>query len=110
MAANSIQNSGENQYLNSQIMKTPQAEQAVVEKQNQRAAETDLNQQTTNRVQEAFKLNISKEGQAMLEASDKVSIEKDNVQNKENIEPERPKQLQTPYTEQENRQIVNIVA
>ncbi|MCK5098933.1 MAG: hypothetical protein KAR45_12575 [Desulfobacteraceae bacterium] len=110
MAANSIENLGGNQYLNTQTIKPPQAEQVAVEQQNQKAAETDLNQQTANRVQEAFKLNISKEGEAMLKASDKVNNEKENVQNKENIEPERPKQLQTPFTEQENRLIINIVA
>ncbi|MCK5542881.1 MAG: hypothetical protein KAI40_09320 [Desulfobacterales bacterium] len=112
MATNSIQNLGESQYLNPQVIKTPQAEQVAVEQQNQKAAETDLNKQAANHVQEAFKLNISKEGATMLNASGKLDKEKENVQDKENKEPESPKQLQTPYQEPEQkaRQIVNIIA
>lgn len=112
MAMNSIQNLGENQYLKPQVIKTPQPEQAAVEQQNQKAAKTDLNSQAANHVQEAFKLNISKEGSTMLKSSGKVDKEKENVQDNENREPESPKQLPTPYQapEQNARQIVNIIA
>ena len=112
MATNSIQSTGESQYLNQQAIKVSQAEQVAVEQQNQKAAKTDLNKQAANHVQEAFKLNISKEGATMLEGSGKVDKEKESVQDKENRELESPKQLQTPYQEpdQKARQIVNIIA
>ncbi len=104
MAMNSIQNLGESQYLNQQAAKLLQSEQVAVEQQNQKAAETDLNRQAANRVQEAFKLNISKEGETMLKASEQV--------NEESIAPESPKPLQNSYSapEQQASQIVNIIA
>ncbi len=112
MATNSIQNLGESQNLKLQALKIPQSEQVAVEQQNQKAAKSDLNNQAANHVQEAFKLNISKEGATMLKASGKVEQDKENVQDKETREPESPKQLQTPYQEPEQkaRQIVNIIA
>ena len=112
MATNSIQSLDQSQYLNPQVVKPPQTEQAAVEQQNQKAAETDLNQQAASRVQEAFKLNISKEGEERLKASDKVNKEEGDAQKAEKIEPESPKQLQTPYSDpmRQASQIVNIVA
>jgi hypothetical protein len=112
MATNSINSRDGNQYLNPQTIKTPQAEQTAVEQQNQKAAKTDLNQQAANHVQEAFKLNISKEGETMLKTSGKVDKEKENVQDIENMKLKSPKPLQTPYQEpdQKARQIVNIIA
>ena len=104
MVMNSIQNLGESQYLNQQAVKPLQSEQVAVEQQNQKAAGTDLNRQAASRVQEAFKLNISKEGETMLKASEQV--------NEENIEPESPRPVQNSYSapEQKASQIVNIVA
>ncbi|MCD4742101.1 MAG: hypothetical protein K8R67_06435 [Desulfobacteraceae bacterium] len=107
---NSIQNPGQSQYTTPQTAKSSQIDQAVVAKQNQKAAETDLTQQTANQVQEAFKLNISQEAAEMSRASGKVERADEDVQYKVEMEQERPKPVQTPYIEQETSQIVNIVA
>ena len=48
MGMNSIQNLGPSQYTIPQTAKLSQTDQAVVAKQNQKAAETDLTQQTAN--------------------------------------------------------------
>ena len=105
MATNLIQNAGQNQYLNPQINNSPKTDNAIVENQNLKAAETDLNQQAAERVQQAFKLSISKEGAEMSKAND--NIDKEN----EKQDSLKPAQTQmTPQTEQETSQIVNIVA
>ena len=112
MVTNSIQSLDQGQYLNPQAVKALQTEQVTVEQQNQKAAETDLNKQAVNRVQEAFKLNISKEGEAMVKTAGKVNNEEGEARKAESIETESPRQLQTPYSdpEQTASQIVNIVA
>ncbi|MCK5312343.1 MAG: hypothetical protein KAJ62_09540 [Desulfobacteraceae bacterium] len=112
MAMNSIQSLDQSQYLNPQVVKSPQTEQAAVEQQNLKAAETDLNKQAASSVQEAFKLNISKEGEARLSTSEKVNKEEGDAQKTETLESESPRQLQTPYSDpgQKASQIINIVA
>ena len=110
MGMNSIQNLGESQYASPQTTKSSQIDQAAVVKQNQKAAETDLTQQTTNQAQEAFKLNISQEAAEMSRASGKVEKTDEDAQYKVEMEQERPRPAQTPYIEQETSQIVNIVA
>lgn len=103
MATNSIQSLDQNQYLNPQTVKSPQPEQAQVEQQNQKAADS---------AQEAFRLSISKEGEAMLKASDQEGAEAKDARTKKNIEAESLAKLQTSYSEPDQRasQIVNIVA
>ncbi len=112
MTINSMQNPGENQHLRQQVIKTPRAEQAAVEQQNQKAAKTDLNHQAVNHVQKAFKLNISREGESMLKTVDNIDNKKGDAHKNENREPLCLKHFPTPYQKQElqTRQIVNIIA
>jgi hypothetical protein len=112
MAANSIQSLDQSQYLNTQAVKSLHTEQTAVEQQNQKAAATDLNNQAANRVQEAFKINISREGEEMYKASEQVNNDELNARATETIAPENSEQLQTNYSEPapQASQIVNIVA
>ncbi len=96
MDINSIQ--GANAYAATR----PVAESNVVQEQNQEAAQTDLNQESTRAVQEAFEVNITQEAREQQAAASEET---------EETRPERAQvaaESQTPA--QQPSQIVNIVA
>ncbi len=105
MATNLIQNAGQNQYLNPQINNSPKTDNAIVESQNLKAAETDLNQQAAERVQQAFKLSISKEGVEMSKTNENIDKENEQQDSLKQAQAQMPTQV-----DQETSQIVNIVA
>jgi hypothetical protein len=94
MDINSIQ--GANAYANTR----PVAESNVVQEQNQEAAQTDLNQESTRAVQEAFEVNITQE------AREAAAGETEETQLPEPAQAAAAEQ--TPA--QQPSQIVNIVA
>jgi hypothetical protein len=107
MAVNSIQNSGNNAYLKHQDAKLVRQEQRFLEQQNQKAARTDLDKNAAQRVQAAFKLNISKKGKTMLKTSDMNN--QDNQGNIDAITKIKPRTSQ-PVSAQKSSKIVNIIA
>ena len=106
MDINSLQ--GTNSYTaNRPIAETPQPQ---VQGQNQQAAETNLNQENAQVIQEAFKVNITQE--ARTAAQEATSIQATQALPAEPPVPMKPPPStdQAPGTRQPVNQIVDIVA
>jgi len=92
---------GSNAYAANNSTKPP-VDSTLLENQNQKAAGTDPNQETTRAVQQAFEVDITQEAQ------DKMAMEaKPPVQEASN---QKSGADQSTLATQEARQIINIVA
>lgn len=105
MDINSVQ--GLSAYTNTK----PLAEGSLVQNQNQEAAQTNLNQESARAAQEAFEVNLSREGlaQQAAAAEEPSAPEQPPAETDEAPLPE-PVQAAADNSDRQPSQIVNIVA